>query len=114
MKRILSWLIGLPVTVVLVAFAVANRTWIDISFDPLTPADPWLAVSAPIWSVLFAGIFLGLMTGWLAAWFNQGKHRKAARQARADLASANSENRKLQQAQPGALVPASGAGRSAG
>jgi len=85
MKQIISWIIGLPVAIVLIAFALANRSFVTVSFDPLSSETPWFALSLPVWALLFAGIFLGLVIGWIASWVNQGKWRKAARQARNNL-----------------------------
>jgi len=85
MKQVISWVIGLPVAVVLIAFALANRSFVTISLDPLSSESPWFALSLPLWSVLFVGIFLGLVIGWIASWINQGKWRKAAREARTNL-----------------------------
>ena len=85
MKRILAWVIGLPVAVILVAFAIANRQFVTISLDPFSPSNPWVALDLPLWSLLFIGIFLGLVTGWVAAWFNQRHWRKEARRSRHEL-----------------------------
>ena len=85
MKRLISWIFGLAAFIVLAAFALANREWITISFDPLTPAQPLYSLRAPLWTVLFAGIFLGLLAGGFAAWLKQGKWRKRARQAEYEL-----------------------------
>lgn len=75
--RRLMWLI---IGVGLVIFAVNNRQVTEISFNPLPYAVP-----IPIWGVLFAGIFIGLIvsafvTGWLRL---QGftKRRQAERRA---------------------------------
>lgn len=85
MKQILSWIIGLPAAIVLIAFALANRTLVNVSFDPLSGAAPEFAISVPLWALLFAGIFLGLIIGWVGSWINQSKWRKAAREARSTL-----------------------------
>jgi uncharacterized membrane protein YciS (DUF1049 family) len=85
MKRILAWVIGLPVAVVLVAFAIANRQFVTVSLDPLSAQDPWIGLDLPLWSLLYIGIFVGLVSGWVAAWFNQHHWRKEARQSRQDL-----------------------------
>lgn len=82
-KRIISWMIGAPVAVVLIAFAVANRHWITVSFDPVSRDNPWLAVSMPAFALLFIGIFIGLIVGGIVVWWRQGKWRKQARQAQA-------------------------------
>ncbi len=84
-RRILSWLLGLPALIVLLLFALANRHAVQLSFDPVTPEQPWLAIELPLWVVLFGGILLGLLAGGVAAWLRQSKWRKLARQTMRDL-----------------------------
>jgi uncharacterized integral membrane protein len=81
MKRLLSFLLGMLSFVVLAAFALANRRWVTVSFDPILPDDPWLAIEVPLWAVLFAGIFIGLVAGGVATWLRQGRWRRRARRA---------------------------------
>ena len=102
--RLLFWIVGLPVAVVLIAFAVANRHFVRVSLDPLSQQEPWLSMSVPLWAVLFFGIFCGLVVGWIGAWFKQRKWRRAARQASRDLASERSEAARLRREQTGGLV----------
>lgn len=85
MKRILSWLVWLPAAVVLIAFVVANRQWVTLSFDPLNVTHPAFAISMPLWSVLMAGVFIGILVGWAASWVKQGRARKRARAQKAEL-----------------------------
>lgn len=95
LKRAFNWIVGLPLAVAAIAFAVANRQWIVVSLDPLNRDAPNAFVDMPQWVLLFTGIFLGLLVGWLAAWWNQGKHRKAAREARIDLYKAREEHERF-------------------
>ena len=97
MKRILSWAFGLPVAVLLIAFAIANRRPVAVSFDPLSVEQPWLTLSMPLWSLLYIGILLGLIAGGVAAWLKQGKWRRIAREARRELDTTRSENDRLKQ-----------------
>ncbi|MFO1088821.1 MAG: lipopolysaccharide assembly protein LapA domain-containing protein [Hyphomicrobiales bacterium] len=90
MKRLLSRFVVLVAMVALVAFALANRQVIRVNFDPLTPDTPWLALDVPLWLAMFAAILVGLLAGWIAAWINHGRYRRAAREARAELKSAQS------------------------
>ena len=99
MKRFLAWAVGLPVAIVLVAFAIANRQFVRVSLDPLAPDDPWLSLELPLWALLFAGIFCGLVTGWMVAWFRQRRWRKAAREARHELERVRARNEKLERAE---------------
>lgn len=109
MKQIISWIIGLPAAIVLIAFALANRAPVKVSFDPLSADVPWFAMSVPLWVLLFAGIFLGLIIGWVGSWINQGKWRKAAREARSNLDIELEKKKALEQRlNQGELMPAHG------
>lgn len=106
MKKILSWIVGLPAALVLIAFSVANRGFVQVSFDPLSKQEPFYAISVPLWAVLFAGIFLGLVIGWVGSWLSQGKWRKAAREARSNLDIEMEKKRALEKRlNQGDLVP---------
>jgi hypothetical protein len=95
LRRAFNWIVGVPVVVLIAAFAVANRQWIDVSFDPLSREAPRAMISMPLWALLFCGIFLGLIAGWLACWFAQKKWRRAAREARAELQQGQNELSRL-------------------
>lgn len=84
-RRFFNWLIGLPLAVIGVAFAVANREWVTISFDPINRTHPFATLSLPLWSLLFVGIFIGILAGWYVAWRGGARHRRAARAARIEL-----------------------------
>jgi uncharacterized integral membrane protein len=99
MKRFTARIFGLFAALLLIVFAVANRHPVTVSFDPISPGDPILSVSLPLWIVVFVGIFFGLVAGWTAAWVNQGRWRRAARQARSQLR----RNLETRTAPPGAL-----------
>lgn len=74
------WLIILvPLAVLLIAFAVANRHMVQLSFDPLNVTDPAVAIHAPMFVFVFAAVACGLVLGGIGTWFSQGKHRKLAR-----------------------------------
>lgn len=93
-KRIFSWIIGAPVAVLLVSFAVANRHWIDISFDPINKVDPWLMISLPAYLLLFVGMFIGMIVGGVVVWARQGRWRKAARMAQSARPDVPAERKK--------------------
>lgn len=106
MKRLISWIVGLPVAVIFIAFAVANRRAVTVSFDPLSLDTPALAIQLPLWLVLAGGVLVGLITGWVAAWLNQGKWRKATREARSKLRDAKTRSQDLERAaRPGIAAP---------
>jgi len=108
LHRIFNWIIGVPVALVVVAFAIANRQWVTVSFDPLSRDQPFAAVSMPLWALFFCGAFVGLIAGWIAAWLAQGKWRKATREARLELVRAKDEMARLKRDMPGREVVPSG------
>ncbi len=91
-RRIFNWIAGVPLAVAAIVFAVANRQWITVSFDPFNRDAPFAAITMPLWVMFFCGIFVGLIAGWIAAWFAQGKWRKAAKEARIDLVRVQNEH----------------------
>lgn len=84
MKKVLSWLIGLPVAVVVVALAVANRQKVTFSIDPFSRTDPLYTIEAPLFLLMLAAVFVGIICGGIASWLSQGKWRRAAKEARAE------------------------------
>ena len=80
----LSWLIGLPAAIVVVALAVANRQMVAFSIDPFSTSDPVFATEVPLFVLLLAAVFVGIICGGIASWLSQGKWRRAAREARAE------------------------------
>ena len=98
-RRIINWAIGLPIAVIVIAFCVANRQWIEISFDPFSRTTPVASMYMPLWALFFVGIFFGMLAGWLACWFGQGKWRRAAKEARIELQRAQDEAQRLRREQ---------------
>jgi len=84
LKHIISWIIGLPAAVIIVALSVANRQPVRFSIDPFSQGNPVFATEIPLFVLLLAAIFIGLLFGGMASWLAQGKWRRAARSARAE------------------------------
>lgn len=78
-RTIIRLLIIGPLAVIIIAFAVANRHWVSISFDPLGGADPGLSFSAPLFLLILISVMIGIVLGGAATWVRQGRQRKAAR-----------------------------------
>jgi uncharacterized integral membrane protein len=85
MKRVLEVLILLPLAVIGLALAVANRHAVTVSFDPFTSTSAG-AVEAPLFVVLIAALIVGVLLGGFFTWLSQGKHRRALREIRAEAA----------------------------
>ncbi|MEO1746877.1 MAG: LapA family protein [Pseudomonadota bacterium] len=78
-KRIVLVFFTIPIAVVLIALAVANRAAAPVSLDVFSPGNPALTYSAPMFVWLLGAMAIGVLIGGLATWFAQGKHRKLER-----------------------------------
>jgi uncharacterized integral membrane protein len=84
--RLVSFIILLPLAIVLIALAVANRDSVMFTIDPFNPGNPLLSWKAPLFALLFFMLIIGLVLGSVATWFAQGKYRRSARDAKAEAA----------------------------
>jgi uncharacterized integral membrane protein len=91
MRKFLTALVVIPLGVIFVVFAVANRHLVTVSFDPFNSVDPSVAVSLPLFGVIIAAAILGVAAGGMATWFRQRRWRRAARQHEADARRARGE-----------------------
>ena len=84
MKAFLKLLVLVPLGLVLVALALANRREVKLAFDPFTTDGSEASIDLPLFLPLFAMLMLGVVVGGIAMWFSQGRHRRAARLAKAE------------------------------
>lgn len=98
MAKVLKLLILVPVAVLILAFAIANRQTISISFDPFSAPDASGAfVTAPLFILLFLALIVGVILGGIATWFTQGVNRRRARAARDEAERWRDEAQRLRQ-----------------
>jgi uncharacterized integral membrane protein len=79
MRKFLKAAVLIPLGVILVVFAVANRHNVTVSFDPFNSSDPALGFTLPLFAVIIAAVILGVVAGGGATWFGQRRWRRAAR-----------------------------------
>jgi len=79
LRKIVSAVVLLPLLVILVAFAVANRQPVTLSFDPFSSTAPAYAVTMPLFIVVFAMLIVGVLLGGTAVWFGARHRRRAHR-----------------------------------
>ena len=91
MRKFLTYLIVVPLLVVLVAFAVANHHYVTVSFDPFNSGDPALSREIPLFLLIIVVAVLGVIAGGLATWWGQRHWRRAARHHEADARTARAE-----------------------
>lgn len=72
--KVLSWLIGLPIAILAIVFAVSNRGAVLVDLWPL----PWEAM-VPLYLLVLGALGIGLLLGALVAWISAGSARTRAR-----------------------------------
>jgi uncharacterized integral membrane protein len=91
MRKFLTALVVIPLGLIFVVFAVANRHMVTVSFDPFNSVNPSVAVTMPLFVVIIVVAILGVAAGGMATWFRQRHWRRAARHHEADARRARSE-----------------------
>jgi uncharacterized integral membrane protein len=79
MGKFLKLLVFIPIGICMLVLAVANRSLVVLSLDPLSAPEPLLSLKAPLFVFLMGAIMVGILIGGFAMWLTQGKHRKNAR-----------------------------------
>jgi len=103
MRKFFAIAVLVPLAIIIVMFAVANREIITVSFDPFDSAHPAFALKMPLFILIFALVALGVLVGGIAAWLRQHKWRARARRAEAE---ARDLRGRLDTQQPHRNVPA--------
>ena len=77
MRSILSWLLGIPLALIVVSFAVSNLEAMVLRLWPLP-----FELEVPVYLGMLGALLAGFLIGALVAWLNAGRHRKALRAER--------------------------------
>ncbi len=92
MRKLLRWLFLLPLGIVLVLLAVANRAPVTLSLDPFSREAPAFAFTLPLFVVLFAAVVIGVVIGGVAAGIGRMRWRYRARKAEREAEKLSAEN----------------------
>jgi uncharacterized integral membrane protein len=95
MRTFLRAIVLVPIAIIAIAFAVANRHSVTISLDPFSAGEPAYALSGPLFLVIFVLLMAGIVIGGIATWLGQVRYRKAARRAQAEIDESRAENDRL-------------------
>ncbi|MBE7182944.1 MAG: DUF1049 domain-containing protein [Methylobacterium mesophilicum] len=112
--RIVLVVILVPLAVLLVTLAVANRELVSFTLDPFNPGSAGLTMTLPFFVWLFLALGLGLLIGSTATWLRQGHYRRLARNRGREAETLRREQaaNAAAMAQPGTTLPATTTGRS--
>ena len=91
MRNFVSTLFAILLGLIFVTFAVANRHFVTVSFDPFNAENPSVYVSMPLFALIIAVAILGVLAGGSATWFGQRRWRRAARQHEMDARTAKAQ-----------------------
>ena len=111
MRRALKIIILVPLGLLIVVFAVANRQTVIFTLDPLGSTDPNspLVFAVPLFVLAIALLIIGVLVGGIATWLRQGKWRKSARQLDREVQALKTDlegsKRQLAAAQAAAAPP---------
>jgi uncharacterized integral membrane protein len=85
MRKFFTALVLIPLGLIFVVFAVANRHPVTVSFDPFGSRDSAFGLPpVPLFVIIITALILGVLAGGSATWFRQRRWRRAARQHEAD------------------------------
>jgi len=84
LRKIVAALIVIPLAIVIIAFAVANRQSVTVSFDPFSASEPAAVVTLPLFAFVILLLIIGVVIGGVAAWLGRGGWRRTVRRLERD------------------------------
>lgn len=90
-RKIIAAVILVPLGVVIIAFAVANRQIVTVSLDPFSTEHPAASLTLPLFALVIVLLVVGVLIGGIAAWLRQSKWRRTARRLEREIADLHIE-----------------------
>jgi hypothetical protein len=92
-RRIVGWVVLVPLCLVLIVFALANRQLVVVNVNPFVPSEALSTpgVGVPLFLVLFTVLLFGVILGGVSTWFAQGQHRRDERNWKREAERLNRE-----------------------
>lgn len=84
--RYLSWIVTIPLGIIVISFAVSNREPVALGLWPLP-----FEVEMPLFLPVLGALVVGFVTGGAIAWWSGGRTRRLARRQSSRLKSLTSE-----------------------
>ena len=109
LRKIVAAAILIPLAVVIVAFAIANRQIVTVSLDPFSSEHPATSLNLPLFVLVIGLLIAGVVIGGAASWLRHGQLRRTARRFERDIRELRSELASLRHTPSGsASVPEPG------
>jgi putative membrane protein len=91
LRTLPRWIVGVPLLLLMVVFALSNREPVPLGLFPLGR----LPFEVPLSVVVLAAMGLGFFLGGLRVWFSALRHRRAARRAEETVRLLEAKNQEL-------------------
>ena len=103
-KRIVGWVVLVPLCVVLIVFALANRQLVIVNFNPFAATETLAApgYGVPLFLVVYIILLIGVLLGGTATWLAQGRVRRERRHWRREAEHLTRELDGLRRSTPSA------------
>jgi len=106
LRKIVAAIILIPLAIVIIAFAVANRQIVTVSLDPFSSEHPATSLNLPLFVLVIGLLIVGVLIGGAASWLRHGNLRRTARRFERDIRELRSELASLRRTPSGgASVP---------
>jgi uncharacterized integral membrane protein len=92
MRKLLRWLILIPLAVLLVLLAVANRAPVTLSLDPFSREAPAFAFTLPLFVAILIAVAIGVVIGSVSAGIGRLRWRYRAKRAEREAKRLSAEN----------------------
>ncbi len=109
-RKVVAAIILVPLAVVIIAFAVANRQIVTVSLDPFSSEHPAASLTLPLFALVIVLLVVGVLIGGIAAWLRQARWRRTARRLEREIANLHIEIEGLKQTGSGFPGPGGTAG----
>jgi uncharacterized integral membrane protein len=104
LRKTVAALILVPLAIVIIVFAVANRQSVTVSLDPFNAGSPAVAVALPLFALIILAVIAGVIVGGAAAWFGQRRWRRRVRILEREADELRGKLAALQGAEPAASI----------
>ena len=91
LRRLVTALIVVPIALLIIAFAVANRQSVTVSLDPFSAEHPAAAVTLPLFALVIVLLIAGVVIGGVATWLRQTGWRRLVRRMEREAAELRRE-----------------------
>jgi uncharacterized integral membrane protein len=91
LRKLVTALIVVPIALLIIAFAVANRQSVTVSLDPFSAEQPAAAVTLPLFALVIVLLIAGVVIGGVATWLRQTGWRRLVRRMEREAAELRRE-----------------------